>query len=51
MERRNIEFYKLSLDNFGLTDDLFIKMNARGKKLTTFEIFKSDMIAAIKKVD
>ena len=51
MERRNIEFYKLSLDNFGLTDDLFIKMNARGKKLTAFEIFKSDMIAAIKKVD
>lgn len=50
-ERRNIEFYKLSLDNFGLTDDLFIKMNARGKKLTAFEIFKSDMIAAIKKVD
>lgn len=51
IERRNIEFYKLSLDNFGLTDDLFIKMNARGKKLTSFEIFKSDMIAAIKKVD
>ena len=51
MDRRNVEFYKLSLDNFGLTDDLFIKMNARGKKLTAFEIFKSDMIAAIKKVD
>lgn len=51
MGRRNIEFYKLSLDNFGLTDDLFIKMNARGKKLTAFEIFKSDMIAAIKKID
>jgi hypothetical protein len=51
VERRNNEFYKLSLDNFGLTDDLFIKMNARGKKLTAFEIFKSDMIAAIKKVD
>jgi len=50
-ERRNIEFYKLSLDDFGLTDDLFIKMNARGKKLTAFEIFKSDIIAAIKKVD
>ena len=51
MEKRNIEYYKLSLDNFGLTDDLFIKMNARGKKLTAFEIFKSDMIAAIKKVN
>ncbi len=51
MGKRNIEFYELSLDNFGLTDDLFIKMNARGKRLTAFEIFKSDMIAAIKKID
>ena len=50
-QRCNIEFYNLSLENFGLTDDLFIKMNARGKKLTDFEIFKSDMIAAIKGVD
>ena len=50
-QRRNVEFYNLSLENFGLTDDLFIKMNARGKKLTDFEIFKSDMIAAIKGVD
>lgn len=49
--RRNVEFYNLSLENFGLTDDLFIKMNARGKKLTDFEIFKSDMIAAIKGID
>lgn len=50
-KRRNVEFYNLSLENFGLTDDLFIKMNARGKKLTDFEIFKSDMIAAIKGID
>ena len=51
MEKRNIEFYCLSLEKFGLADDLFIKMNARGKSLTTFEIFKSDMLAIIKKVD
>ena len=50
MDRKEIQFYKLSLENFGLTDDLFIKMNARGKKLTEFEIFKSDMMATIKKV-
>ena len=50
IDRKDIQFYKLSLENFGLTDDLFIKMNARGKKLTEFEIFKSDMMAAIKKV-
>lgn len=39
MERHNVLFYKLTLDKFELTDDLFIKMNARGKKLTPFEIF------------
>lgn len=49
--RKNVPFYYLSLENFGLTDDLFIKMNARGKKLTPFEIFKSDIIATIHKVD
>ena len=47
-ERINIQFYKLSLENFGLTDDLFIKMNARGKKLTEFEVFKSDIMSTIK---
>ena len=33
------------MENFGLTDDLFIKMNARGKKLTEFEVFKSDIMS------
>lgn len=42
-ERDNIQFYSMSLDKFGLTDDLYIKMNSRGKKLTKFEIFKSDL--------
>lgn len=51
MERNNVQFYKLTLDKFGLCDDLFIKMNARGKKLTSFEIFKSDLIARIKNID
>lgn len=51
MDRQNVMFYKLTLDEFGLTDDLFIKMNARGKKLTAFEIFKSDIIGKIKSVD
>lgn len=50
IDYKYIQFYKLSLENFGLTDDLFIKMNARGKKLTEFEIFKSDMMSAIKNV-
>jgi len=36
-----ITFLYLKLENFGLSDDLYIKMNARGKQLTAFENFKS----------
>lgn len=36
-----ITFQLLDLDNFGLSDDLYIKMNARGKPLTAFEMFKA----------
>ncbi|MBU4389626.1 MAG: DUF262 domain-containing protein [Proteobacteria bacterium] len=36
-----ITFQLLDLDNFGLSDDLYIKMNARGKPLTAFETFKA----------
>jgi len=36
-----ITFLKIILENFGLSDDLYIKMNARGKPLTEFENFKS----------
>lgn len=50
-QRNNNQFYKLTLDKFGLSDDLYIKMNARGKKLTQFDIFKSDMIAAVNTID
>ena len=46
----NIRFYALSLERFGLSDDLYIKMNSRGKKLTQFEIFKSDLEKAINKI-
>jgi len=34
-------FQLLPLEHFGLTDDLYIKMNARGKPLTPFETFKA----------
>ena len=44
-----IVFYHLPLENFGLTDDLYIKMNARGKQLTSFENFKADLIGYIMK--
>ena len=36
-----IIFSLLSMNDLGLPDDLYIKMNARGKPLTDFEHFKS----------
>ena len=42
-----IVFYYLPLKDFGLSDDLYIKMNARGKQLTMFENFKADLIGFI----
>lgn len=38
-----IKFYILPLDGFDLTDELYIKMNARGKQLTDFENLKADI--------
>lgn len=40
-EHPAITFELLPLEHFGLTDDLYIKMNARGKPLTSFETFKA----------
>jgi hypothetical protein len=36
-----ITFQLLDLEQFDLSDDLYIKMNARGKPLTQFETFKA----------
>ena len=36
-----IVFYSLPMEKFGLSDELYIKMNSRGKALTEFEYFKS----------
>ena len=43
-----IVFYHLPLKKFGLSDDLYVKMNARGKALTPFENFKADLIRYIR---
>ena len=40
-EQPAITFQLLDLKNFGLSDDLYIKMNARGKPLTALETFKA----------
>lgn len=39
-----LSFYILPLGGFNLSDELYIKMNARGKQLTDFENFKADLI-------
>jgi uncharacterized protein DUF262 len=38
-----IIFHLLLLEKFDLSDDLYIKMNARGKALTQFEVFKAEI--------
>ncbi len=38
-----ITFRFLDLEAFGLGDELYIKMNARGRALTDFEVFKSEV--------
>ncbi|WP_405350438.1 DUF262 domain-containing protein [Nonlabens sp. Asnod3-H03] len=46
-----ITFQFIELANYGLTDDLYIKMNARGKPLTDFENFKAKFEKIIKQFD
>ncbi|WP_454804244.1 DUF262 domain-containing protein [Mucilaginibacter phyllosphaerae] len=43
-----LKFYILPLEDFGLSDELYIKMNARGKQLTDFENFKADLFKWMK---
>lgn len=40
---KKIVFHLLILENFGLSDDLYIKMNARGRLLTPFENLKAEI--------
>ncbi|MEZ8013479.1 DUF262 domain-containing protein [Vibrio sp. FF59] len=47
-EKPVITFRFLNLAQFKLTDDLYIKMNARGKPLTDFENFKARLEKTIK---
>ena len=45
---RRIIFYFHELGKFGLSDDLYIKMNSRGKSLTNYELYKSDFLEFLK---
>lgn len=46
-DKKVIVFYHLPMQDYGLADDLYIKMNARGKPLSDFENFKADLIGYI----
>ncbi len=46
-----ITFYFLPLKDMGLTDELYIKMNSRGKPLTRFEHFKAELERSLRILD
>ncbi len=46
-----ITFYFLPIKDMGLTDELYIKMNSRGKPLTRFEHFKAELEHCIRTID
>ncbi len=46
-----ITFYFLPIKDMGLTDELYIKMNSRGKPLTRFEHFKAELERCIQVID
>ena len=46
-----INFYFLPVRDMGLTDELYIKMNSRGKPLTQFEHFKAELEHNLRLVD
>lgn len=47
-DKNRISFYFVPLKSFGLSEDIYIRMNARGKILTDFENFKSEFYKIIK---
>lgn len=47
----SITFYFLPIKDMGLTDELYIKMNSRGKPLTRFEHFKAEMERSFRAID
>ena len=51
LENGCISFYFLPIKQLGATDDLYIKMNSRGKPLTEFENVKAEWEACIKAID
>lgn len=46
-----VTFYFLPIKDMGLTDELYIKMNSRGKPLTQFEHFKAEFERNMRAMD
>ena len=51
LEQGCVGFYFLSIKDMGLTDELYIKMNSRGKPLTEFEHFKAEWESYMQKIN
>ena len=51
LNAKKISFYFLPIRDMGLTDELYIKMNSRGKPLTQFEHFKAEFERQLKETD
>ena len=51
LKEKSITFYFLPIKDMGLTDELYIKMNSRGKPLTLFEHFKAELEREIRNID
>ena len=51
LKNNAITFYFLPIKDMGLTDELYIKMNSRGKPLTLFEHFKAELERELRAVD
>lgn len=51
LSNKAVGFYFLPIKDMGLTDELYIKMNSRGKPLTGFEHFKAELERELKLID
>ena len=50
LESEAVSFYFLPISKMGLTDDIYIRMNSRGKPLTEFEHFKALLLDGLRKM-
>ena len=51
LEKGAITFHFLKLKDMGLSDELYVRMNSRGRPLTRFEHFKADLEKRLTTVD